>query len=108
MPSAKNLPPNNAKNTDRRTDPWGPHADVAKGMRIRQVHASKTHHSRTFLSTEPVASSWPSGENATAVTQLVGPVRVLRWSPLVGFHSRTVLSFEPVASSWPSGRTPRQ
>jgi len=36
----------------------------------------------------PLASSRPSGLNATASTHLVWPVRVRRCSPVAGFHSR--------------------
>ena len=48
-------------------------------------------HSRTVLSSLPLASSRPSGLNATPRTAPVWPARVPRCSPLAGSHSRTVL-----------------
>src|SRR6266702_3604766 len=47
---------------------------------------------------------WPSGENATELTEDVcavkGPATV---SPVVAFHTRIVPSEEPETNRWPSG-----
>jgi len=60
-------------------------------------------HSRAVLSALAVASSRPSGLNATPLTSLVWPVRVRRCSPVAGSHSRAVPSALAVASIRPSG-----
>ena len=44
-----------------------------------------------------------SGKNATAVTQLVCPARVVPAVPVASSHSRAVLSREPVRTRLPSG-----
>src|SRR5204862_1454386 len=60
-------------------------------------------HSRTVLSHDADATSWPSGEKATALTQSEWPSSVLRQEPVAVSHSRTVLSSDADATSWPSG-----
>src|SRR5579862_5695273 len=60
-------------------------------------------HSRTVLSIDADATSWPSGEKATALTHLEWPSSVLRQEPVAVSHSRTVLSSDADATSWPSG-----
>src|SRR5215204_285454 len=63
-----------------------------------------TSHKRTVLSTLVLASSLPSGLNATSSTQAVWPLRGSPCClPLSTFHKRTVLSPLAVASSSPSG-----
>ena len=55
-------------------------------------------HARTVPSPSPVASSLPSGLNATACTPytlLVVAWRVATGRPVAGFHSRTVPSPQP-------------
>ena len=59
--------------------------------------------SRTVLSSEPEATSLPSGEKATLLTQLLWPSSVRRAAPVAASQSRTVLSAEPEATSLPSG-----
>ena len=55
------------------------------------------------LSLEPDAMLFPSGENATEVTQLVCPVRGLpNCSPVSASHKHMVLSVEPDAILFPS------
>ena len=60
-------------------------------------------HSRTLSSPPVLASSLPSGLNATPYT----PHRALAWRivptrrPVAGFHSRTVPSAPALASSLP-------
>lgn len=66
-------------------------------MRLRQPrpgHAAPRYlaHSRAVASALAVASSLPSGENATKFTALEWPVSVLTVLPLTGSHTRTVLS----------------
>ena len=64
-------------------------------------------HSRTVPSPAPLASSLPSGLNATAAVPSLGPEPI--WTgaptgrPVAGFHSRIVPSPMPLASSVPSG-----
>jgi signal transduction histidine kinase len=63
-------------------------------------------HARTVPSPSPVASSVPSGLNATAFT--LYPLLAVAWRVamgrrVAGFHSRTVPSAQPPASSLPSG-----
>ncbi|KAF1965829.1 hypothetical protein BU23DRAFT_443005, partial [Bimuria novae-zelandiae CBS 107.79] len=60
-------------------------------------------HSRTVLSREADATSWPSGEKATALTSPEWPSSVLRHVPVAASHSRTVQLREADATSWPSG-----
>ena len=78
-------------------------------VRVRRCSAAAGSHSRTVLSPPALASSRPSGLNATPRTELVWPVRVRRCSAVAGSHSRTVLSPPALASSRPSGlnATPR-
>ena len=63
-------------------------------------------HSRTAPPPSALASSVPSGLNATAETPLKGMVAAIGaptgW-PVAGFHSRTVPSPPPLASSLPLG-----
>jgi len=59
--------------------------------------------SLTVLSSDADASSWPSGENATALIQSLWPSSFCTCSPVAGFQSLTVLSQDADASSWPSG-----
>ena len=60
-------------------------------------------HTRTVLSQEADATSWPSGEKATVLTLPVWPSSTLQHDPLAASHTRTVLSEEADATSWPSG-----
>ena len=60
-------------------------------------------HSRTVLSWDADATSWPYGEKATALTTLEWPSSVLRHDPVAASHSRTVSSQDADATSWPSG-----
>ncbi len=66
-------------------------------------------HSRTVPSPPPLASSVPSGLNATARTPYPAVIWPLAWRvlptgwPVAGFHSRTVPSPPALASSVPSG-----
>src|SRR5438067_13630366 len=57
----------------------------------------------TVLSSYLKGRSWPSGENATALTQSEWPSRVPREAPVLGSQSLTVLSPDAEARSWPSG-----
>jgi hypothetical protein len=67
----------------RLREPWLAHGYAAGGYLA---------HSRAVESALAVASSLPSGENATKFTALAWPVSVLTVLPLTGSHSRTVLS----------------
>jgi hypothetical protein len=69
-------------------------------LRYLPVAAS---HSRTVLSPDADATSWPSGEKATALTQSEWPSSVLRHLPVAASHSRTVLSPDADATNCPSG-----
>ena len=60
-------------------------------------------HSRTVPSLPALASSRPSGENATLLTPPAWPSRVAAGWPVAGSHSRTVPSLPALASSRPSG-----
>ena len=64
-------------------------------------------HSRTVPSPPALASSLPSGLNATAITPPSGPEPVRSGAPtgrpVAGFHSRTVPSPPAMASSLPPG-----
>ena len=60
-------------------------------------------HSRAVLSTLVVASSLPSGLNATPITGSVWPIRIRVRAPVAVSHSRAVLSTLAVASRLPSG-----
>jgi hypothetical protein len=55
------------------------------------------------LSSEPEASSLPSGDQAVDVTHLVWSLRMYRGTPLAEFHSRMVSSLELEAIRLPSG-----
>ncbi|SLM38898.1 hypothetical protein LPUS_09283 [Lasallia pustulata] len=55
------------------------------------------------MSLEPDASCLPSGEKATAETQLEWPSRVCNVAPIAASQIRTVMSLEPDASCLPSG-----
>src|SRR6266436_5916100 len=47
---------------------------------------------------------WPSGENATDLTECLCPVKgPATVSPVVAFHTRIVPSSEPETMWWPSG-----
>jgi hypothetical protein len=47
---------------------------------------------------------WPSGENATDLTEPVCPVKgPVAVSPVMAFHTRIVRSSEPETMCWPSG-----
>ena len=47
---------------------------------------------------------WPSGENATELTESICPVNgPATISPVMAFHTQTVLSPEPETIVWPSG-----
>src|SRR5712691_10863188 len=47
---------------------------------------------------------WPSGENATDLTEPVCPVKgPATVSPAMAFHTRILRSSEPEAMCWPSG-----
>src|SRR6266702_2215947 len=47
---------------------------------------------------------WPTGENATDLTEEVCPVNgPASFSPVVAFHTRIVRSSEPETMRWPSG-----
>src|ERR1700735_1415875 len=59
--------------------------------------------SRTVVSYEADASTLPSGEKATALTELLWPSSVCFQAPVVAFQSRTVLSYEADARTLPSG-----
>src|SRR5438552_3646337 len=61
-------------------------------------------HSRTVLSSNADATSWPSDEKATALTPSEWPSSVLRQEPVAISHSRTVLSHDADATSWPSDK----
>lgn len=56
-----------------------------------------------MLSSEADATSWPSGEKATALTLLEWPLSTLRHDAVAASHTRTVLSYEADATSWLSG-----
>jgi hypothetical protein len=58
--------------------------------------------SLTVLSSDADASSWPSVENATALTQWLWPSSFCTCSPVAGFQSLTVPSSDADASSRPS------
>ena len=64
-------------------------------------------HNRTVPSLSALASSLPSGLNATPTTTL--EPRPVAWTgvrtawPVAGFHNRTVPSSSALASSLPSG-----
>ena len=60
-------------------------------------------HSRTVLSFDADATSLPSGEKLTALTQSEWPSSVLRQDPVDVSHSRTVSSSDADATSLPSG-----
>ena len=60
-------------------------------------------HSLTVRSADVEASSEPSGEKATARTQLVCPSSFCTSRPVLASHSLTVSSFDVEASSEPSG-----
>ena len=64
-------------------------------------------HSRTVPSVSALASSLPSGLNATPFTQRTGAGDGTEGAPtgwpVAGFHSRTVPSLSALASSLPSG-----
>ena len=77
-------------------DPCTAEAD----KRWRPLAAS---HSRTVLSTDPLAIVRPSGLNATLLTQSPWPSSTRSSSPLAASHSRTVLSYDPLAIVRPSG-----
>ncbi|KAF2818069.1 hypothetical protein CC86DRAFT_337613, partial [Ophiobolus disseminans] len=68
---------------------------------LRHVPVAASH-SRTVLS-DADATSCPSGEKATALTQEEWPSSVLRQVPVAASHSRTVLSSDADATSCPSG-----
>ena len=59
--------------------------------------------SRSIVSFDADATSWPSGEKATALTEYEWPSSVLRQNPVPASQSRSVLSDEADATSWPSG-----
>ena len=59
-------------------------------------------HTQIVPSPLPLASVYPSGEDATDVTSSVCPERVCKWSPVRAFHKRIVLSSPPLASLNPS------
>src|SRR5207244_2978651 len=60
-------------------------------------------HSIAVWSTLPLASVFPSGENATELTEPRWPVSVWVARPLATSHSLTVRSSLPLASVFPSG-----
>ncbi len=61
-------------------------------------------HNRSVLSSEPETMRWPSGENATLVTEPSWPRSgsPTGW-PVAASHNRSVLSPEPETMRWPSG-----
>ncbi|KAK2754608.1 hypothetical protein CKAH01_17405 [Colletotrichum kahawae] len=59
--------------------------------------------SRTVWSPDADATTWPSGEKATAQTEDVWPSSVCRGAPVAASQSRTVLSCDADATTWPSG-----
>ena len=56
-----------------------------------------------MLSSDADATSWPSGQKATALTDSEWLGSVLRQDPVPVSQSRTVLSCDADATSWPSG-----
>ena len=61
-------------------------------------------HTRIVLSYEPETMYWPSGENATELTELVCPVKgPAAVSPVMAFHTQIVRSKEPETMCWLSG-----
>ena len=60
-------------------------------------------HKPTVSFSIALASVFPSGLNATLMTSLVYPVRVLRHSPVSRSHKRRVPSRPPLVSVFPSG-----
>ncbi|KAK4031260.1 hypothetical protein C8A01DRAFT_21496 [Parachaetomium inaequale] len=58
---------------------------------------------RTVISPEPDTRSRPSGEKATALTQLEWPLRTCCSAPVAVYQTRTVLSEDPDTTSRPSG-----
>jgi hypothetical protein len=56
--------------------------------------------SRTVMSSDADATSWPSGEKATAQTGREWPSSVPRTAPVVASQSRTVMSLDADATSW--------
>ena len=73
------------------------------GVSVQQQFPVPASQSRTDLSYDADATSWPSGEKATALTQSEWPSSVLRQDPVPASQSRTVLSNDADATSWPSG-----
>jgi hypothetical protein len=63
--------------------------------------------SHTVASPEAAARTFPSGEKAIALTQLLWPSSVCFQAPVVAFQSRTVLSFEADGRTLPSGEKVR-
>jgi hypothetical protein len=60
-------------------------------------------HTRIVQSCEPETMCWPSGENATNMTQSVCPVKgPATVSPVMAFHTRIALSRKPEMMYWPS------
>jgi hypothetical protein len=55
------------------------------------------------LSQDAEATSCPSGENTTALTDLEWPSSTLRHAPVAVSHTRTVVSLDAEATSCPSG-----
>src|SRR5262245_49526698 len=71
---------------------------------LGRSRGSVMSHIRMVLSTLPLASHFPSGENATEFTALVWPVRGSpSWVPVLASQIRMVLSPLPLASHLPSG-----
>ena len=69
-------------------------------LRQDPVRASR---SRTVLSPDADATSWPSGEKTTALTKAEWPSSVLQQDPVLASQSWTVPSNDADAMSWPSG-----
>src|SRR5262249_18477975 len=80
-----------------------PHTSPAGGAAAPAGWPAAGFHSRTVPSPSSLASSLPSGLNATLGTPLRAPVRMgvpTRW-PVAGFHSRTVPLESLLAGSLP-------
>src|SRR5207248_148889 len=76
---------------------------VIPSSRVCNGPPATASQSLTVLSHEPDATSLPSGENATDVTQRKWPSSVCSGAPVTASQSLTVWSHEPDATSLPSG-----
>ena len=73
------------------------------GVRVLQQCPVLAFQSRIVQRSDADATSWPSGEKATAKTHPEWPSSVLRQDPVPASQSRSVLSYDADATSWPFG-----